>query len=111
MVKLETIKTKNIINTIINDDSIRIMNAMEENSVDLIFADPPYALPELGELPQRVMESDMVSDDTLFVLEHGKNYDFSDRPDFLEHRAYGSVNFSFFRRRGVAEDEWSMGAT
>ncbi len=48
MVKLETIKTKNIINTIINDDSIRIMNAMEENSVDLIFADPPYNL-QLGE--------------------------------------------------------------
>ena len=48
MVKLETIKTKNIINTIINDDSIRIMNAMEENSVDLIFADPPYNL-QLGD--------------------------------------------------------------
>ena len=48
MVKLETIKTKNIINTIINNDSIRIMNAMEENSVDLIFADPPYNL-QLGE--------------------------------------------------------------
>ena len=48
MVKLENIKTKNIINTIINDDSIRIMNAMEENSVDLIFADPPYNL-QLGD--------------------------------------------------------------
>ena len=48
MVKLETIRTKNIINTIINDDSIKIMNAMEENSVDLIFADPPYNL-QLGE--------------------------------------------------------------
>ena len=48
MVKLETIKTKSIINTIINDDSIKIMNAMEENSVDLIFADPPYNL-QLGD--------------------------------------------------------------
>lgn len=48
MVKLETIKTKSIINTIINDDSIKIMNAIEENSVDLIFADPPYNL-QLGD--------------------------------------------------------------
>ena len=40
--------TKKILNTIINDDCIKIMNAMEENSVDLIFADPPYNL-QLGE--------------------------------------------------------------
>lgn len=42
------LKTKNILNTIINDDCIKIMNQMEENSVDLIFADPPYNL-QLGE--------------------------------------------------------------
>ena len=72
-----------------------------------VFADPPYALPELAELPDRVMSSALVHDHTLFVLEHGKNYDFSDRPDFLEHRAYGSVNFSFFRRptKGEGEEE------
>ena len=40
--------TKKILNTIINDDCIKIMNAMEENSIDLIFADPPYNL-QLGE--------------------------------------------------------------
>ena len=72
---------------------------------DLVFADPPYALPELGELPDRVMGSGLVNDDTIFVLEHGKNYDFSDRPDFLEHRAYGSVNFSFFRKRKAEDTE------
>ena len=33
----------------------------------------------------------------IFVFEHGKNYDFSDHPRFLEHRSYGSVNFSIFR--------------
>lgn len=42
------IKTKNILNTIINDDCIKIMSQMEENSVDLIFADPPYNL-QLGD--------------------------------------------------------------
>lgn len=65
---------------------------------DLIFADPPYALRELPELPDRVMQSGLVRPGSLFVLEHGKNYDFSSRPDFLEHRAYGSVNFSIFRK-------------
>lgn len=67
-------------------------------SFDLIFADPPYALRELPELPDRVMNSGLVHEGTIFVLEHGKANDFSHRPDFLEHRAYGSVNFSFFRK-------------
>lgn len=67
-------------------------------SFDLIFADPPYALRELPELPDRVMNSGLVHEGTIFVLEHGKANDFSQRPDFLEHRAYGSVNFSFFRK-------------
>lgn len=65
---------------------------------DFVFADPPYALPELGELPDRVMRSRLLAPGALFVLEHGKNFNFAAHPDFLEHRAYGSVNFSFFKR-------------
>ncbi len=79
-------------------DALRFIERAVE-PFDLVFADPPYALPELGELPDRVMNSGLVGEHTLFVLEHGKNYDFSSRPDFLEHRAYGSVNFSFFRKK------------
>ena len=67
---------------------------------DFIFADPPYSLPELPELPERIMSpAGPAPAGRLLVLEHGANYDFSARPDFLEHRAYGSVNFSFFRRK------------
>ena len=64
---------------------------------DLVFADPPYALPELPELPERVLGSKLLAPGALFVLEHGKTQDFSAHPAFLEHRTYGSVNFSFFR--------------
>ncbi len=39
---------KTILNTIIIDDCIKVMNEMEENSIDLIFADPPYNL-QLGD--------------------------------------------------------------
>ena len=65
---------------------------------DFIFADPPYALREIPEIPERVMASKLLAPGGLFVLEHSKQNDFSNHPDFLEHRAYGSVNFSFFRR-------------
>ncbi|MGM9705619.1 MAG: 16S rRNA (guanine(966)-N(2))-methyltransferase RsmD, partial [Prevotella sp.] len=32
------------------------------------------------------------------VFEHGANNDFSSDPHFVEHRSYGSVNFSIFRK-------------
>lgn len=65
---------------------------------DLVFADPPYALPELPDLPRRILESRVLAPGALLVLEHGKTNDFSDHPCLLEHRVYGSVNFSFFRK-------------
>lgn len=71
--------------------------AKGSKTFDLVFADPPYALKELGELPERIMNSKLLAPGGLFVLEHGRDFDFSECPDFVEHRAYGSVNFSFFR--------------
>lgn len=70
---------------------------------DLVFADPPYALKELPELPRIVLGGGVLREGGLFVLEHGKDYDFSQHPCFLEHRAYGSVNFSFFRKSAAGE--------
>ncbi|MBR2299201.1 MAG: site-specific DNA-methyltransferase [Alphaproteobacteria bacterium] len=43
------INTQKILNTIINGDSINVMNEMDEKSVDMIFADPPYNM-QLGEM-------------------------------------------------------------
>lgn len=68
---------------------------------DFVFADPPYALPQLSELPDRVFGSRLLKPEGLFVLEHGRNNDFKEHPFFLEQRTYGSVNFSFFKRREI----------
>lgn len=73
--------------------------AKSSRSFDLVFADPPFALREIAEIPSMVMNSQLVAPDGLFVLEHGKTNDFSEHPNFIEHRAYGSVNFSFFRHK------------
>ena len=64
---------------------------------DFIFADPPYALKELPTLPDLIFERQLLNDDGIFVLEHGKDHDFSQHPHFVEHRQYGSVNFSLFK--------------
>ncbi len=79
--------------TLICTDALRYASRSVEG-FDFVFADP---LPELPELPELILSSRVLRPGGLFVLEHGKNYDFSSRPEFLEHRSYGSVNFSFFR--------------
>lgn len=64
---------------------------------DLIFADPPYALPELPQIPAMILERNMLKPGGVLVFEHGKHNSFEDVPGFVDHRAYGSVNFSIFR--------------
>ena len=63
---------------------------------DFIFADPPYALKELPEIPDMVIGKGLLKEGGILVFEHGKDHDFSQHPHFIEHRSYGSVNFSLF---------------
>ncbi|MCH5309260.1 MAG: RsmD family RNA methyltransferase [Prevotella sp.] len=72
---------------------------------DFIFADPPYALKELPTIPQLIFEKNLLKPEGVFVFEHGKDNDFSDNPHFVEHRSYGSVNFSIFTTEGKKENK------
>ena len=65
-------------------------------SFDLVFADPPYALPRLAELPDLILDKGMVADGGMLILEHGKDNNFNTHPCFVQERVYGSVHFSFF---------------
>ncbi len=64
---------------------------------DFIFADPPYQLTELAQIPDLIFEKGLLKEEGIFVLEHGAQNDFSNHPHFVEHRKYGSVNFSIFQ--------------
>lgn len=64
---------------------------------DFIFADPPYQLTELSQIPDLIFEKGILDNEGIFVLEHGAQYDFSEHHHFVEHRKYGSVNFSLFK--------------
>ena len=64
---------------------------------DFIFADPPYALKELPQLPDLILDNHLLADNGVLVVEHGADHDFSQHPRFVEHRSYGSVNFSIFK--------------
>ena len=64
---------------------------------DIIFADPPYMLPNIEEIPDLVLGNNLLAKDGIFILEHGKSNTFTSHPRFVSHRNYGSVNFTFFQ--------------
>ncbi len=64
----------------------------------IIFADPPYDLPQLNEIPDKVLNNDILKPEGLFILEHPREFKFSDHKYFKEHRIYGKVNFTFFEK-------------
>ena len=84
--------------TVLRADVFRFVKGCHQQ-FDLVFADPPYALKELPAIPDLIFGQDLLMPDGLFVFEHGKDYDFSQHPHFVEHRSYGSVNFSLFARQ------------
>lgn len=66
---------------------------------DIIFADPPYDLQGIDTLPQIIFNHPVIVDGGWFILEHSNKYNFTDNQHFLEHRVYGSVNFSIFQKK------------
>ena len=81
--------------TLVRGDVFRFIESSRQ-PYDIVFADPPYDLPGFAEIPEKVLHSHLLHAGSLFVIEHSKNHDFSKLPHFVEHRAYGSVNFSIF---------------
>lgn len=86
---------------LVRGDVFRYLNSCREG-FDFIFADPPYDLRELPEVPRLVLEGELLKPGGLFVMEHGKTNDFSAHPLFREMRTYGAVHFSFFERPELA---------
>lgn len=82
---------------LIKGDAFKFLAAPHEK-FDFIFADPPYDLPRFGEIPQLVLQADILKPDGFFIIEHSRAYDFSTLPGFVDHRIYGSVNFSIIRK-------------
>jgi 16S rRNA (guanine(966)-N(2))-methyltransferase RsmD len=63
---------------------------------DYIFAGPPYPLPTLDTIPDKIFEYDLLKENGWFVLEHNPNHDFTEHERFQMARNYGTTIFSFF---------------
>jgi 16S rRNA (guanine(966)-N(2))-methyltransferase RsmD len=83
---------------LVRNDVFRYLHSAPEQAFDLIFADPPYALKELPDMPRLILEGGLLRTGGLFVLEHSKAHDFAASACFFQQRVYGSVHFSLFKR-------------
>lgn len=88
----------------LGDNALRIIRgdvfkflASAKRPYDIVFADPPYDHSRFDEIPTLILGSGAVKPGSLVIVEHNAKHDFSALPGFVEHRAYGSVNFSLFR--------------
>lgn len=80
---------------VLNMDVFRFLENLHEQ-FDVIFADPPYDLPNLEEIPNIIIERNLLAPKATMIIEHGNKTDLSHVPYFTEKRQYGSVNFSIF---------------
>ncbi len=97
----------------LKDDNLRLVrgdvfrfihSGARRQGYDFIFADPPYTLKELPDVPRLVMENDLLREGGIMVMEHPAAFDFSEMPSFNQRRVYGSVNFSIFIKEGEKKD-------
>jgi 16S rRNA (guanine(966)-N(2))-methyltransferase RsmD len=65
---------------------------------DFIFSDPPYQWNHSGEAIQSILDQNMLKPNGWLVWEHGSKENFSAIEGFFDHRKYGNVNFSFFKK-------------
>ncbi len=81
--------------TVVHDNVFDFLPVCKE-SFDIIFADPPYALEGLENIPDKVLDAGILLPDRSFILEHGGGHSFTSHPCFVRERVYGRVHFSFF---------------
>jgi 16S rRNA (guanine966-N2)-methyltransferase len=81
--------------TIYHQDVFKLIPRLKDK-YDIIFADPPYDLGRIPEIPEIIFNHNLLGKYGWFILEHGKDHDFSNHTHFKELRKYGSVCFSVF---------------
>ncbi|MET4083201.1 16S rRNA (guanine966-N2)-methyltransferase [Pedobacter sp. UYP30] len=76
-------------------DVFKLLNQLIE-TYDIIFADPPYHLATIPQIPVIVKQKGLLAPGGLLVVEHQSNMKMDAQPGYLETRKYGNSSFSFF---------------
>jgi 16S rRNA (guanine966-N2)-methyltransferase len=68
---------------------------------DIIFADPPFHMEGIEQIPALVLENGLLEEEGLLIVEHEDRVDMSTLPGYQRTRKYGLVHFSFFGKAEV----------
>ncbi len=80
---------------VVKADVFRFLSRCDE-SYDIIFADPPYGLAAMTEIPDAVFSGNLLRPNGLLVMEHDASTTFDQHPFFFRKNNYSKVHFSFF---------------
>lgn len=87
---------------IVRADVFRFI-AQPQQPYDYIFADPPYALSNIADLPDLIFQYHLLRPDGWLVVEHGRKDDFQKHPRIHDVRQYGTTVFSVFTHPSYKE--------
>lgn len=76
-------------------DVFKFLNNHHEK-YKIIFADPPYDLKNIEVIHSLVFGNALLQENGWLIIEHGPKTKLEMFSNFIEHRKYGNVNFSFF---------------
>lgn len=94
---LKTVKDKHQLTIDIRKaDAFKFLEQTSEK-YDIIFADPPYDLPNIPLLPQLVAKYQLLKENGVLVVEHPSMLKLDQQPGYVETRKYGYSSFSFFK--------------
>ncbi len=68
----------------------------DTHQYNIIFADPPYDLPNIAEIATLVMKHNLLTENGTLIIEHPPFLKLNLLPGFEQVRKYGNSSFSFF---------------
>lgn len=68
-----------------------------DKKFDIIFSDPPYDVKFHDQIAQIVFERNLLNENGVLIIEHGRHTKLDQIPQFEDIRPYGNVYFSFFQ--------------
>ncbi len=80
----------------IRSDAFRYINNCH-TAYDIIFADPPFSMSNTWELPDLILEKNLLNKSGWLILEHSSHSKPTCKAIISETRKYGHTSFSFFK--------------
>jgi len=83
--------------TPVKKDVFKFIRDYESEPFDLIFADPPYSMSNLAQIPDFIFKAELLLPQGWLILEHDFHHTFEQHSNFFRKQKYGNNIFSFFK--------------